>query len=88
MTVLDIRNTEVVPTEIIFADMHYVAHHECESPTYFCTGYKMLRYTDEDLSESAVSISDGTDTILIIGEAHARNLIKALEAAFSIGWFK
>ena len=88
MKVLDIRNTEVVPTEIIFSDMHYVEHNEGDSPTYFCTGYKMHRYTDEDLRESAVCISDGTDNILIIGEDHARNLIKALEAAISIGWIK
>lgn len=88
MKVLDIRNTEVVPTEIIFSDMHYVEHNEGDSPTYFCTGYKMHRYTDEDLRESAVCISDGTDNILIIGEDHARNLIKALETAISLGWVK
>lgn len=88
MKVLDIRNTEVGLTEIIFSDMHYVEHNGSDSPTYFSTGYKMFRYTDDDLKASAVSISDGTDNVLIIGEEHARNLIKALEAAFSLGWIK
>lgn len=88
MKVLDVRNTEVVPTEIIFADIHYVEHRACEEPAYYANGYSMSRYTGDDLRGSAVFISDGTDNILIIGEEHARNLIKAIEAAISIGWFK
>lgn len=35
-----------------------------------------------------VVISDSNEHVLLESEEHARAIIKALESAFSIGWFK
>lgn len=72
MTILDVREDQEPVYEIRFADRAVV-------------GYRAFSIEREE-DERGMYISDGVDSVTIDDAEHARNLIKAVEAAIKQGW--
>lgn len=77
MTILDVRKDAIAPIDTItFSDTSARSHGVAYQITQHISGRGFVR------------IQDSGDFVLIESEAHARNLIKALEAAIELEWLK